>query len=89
LAANDKAGIAAIMTTLEILKENPDIPHGEIKIAFIPDQETGHGVNYFDMEKISADFAYTVDGVVVGVSNPQLITYVPNPGLAAKVVMQL
>ena len=51
LTNDDKTGIAAIMTTLEILKENPDIPHGEIKIAFTPDEETGHGVNYFDMEK--------------------------------------
>jgi tripeptide aminopeptidase len=61
LVANDKTGIAAISTTLEILKENPDIPHGETKLAFTPDEETGHGVDHFDMEKFSADFAYTVE----------------------------
>ena len=79
MAADEKTGITAILTTLEILKENPDIPHGEIKIAFTPDEETDHGVNYFDMEQISADFDYPVDGVVVGVSNPQLINLCTPP----------
>lgn len=69
LAADDKAGIAAIMTTLEILKANPEIPHVEIKIAFTPDEEIGHGVDFFDMEKFGADFAYTVDGGVAGELN--------------------
>lgn len=69
LAADDKAGIAAIMTTLEILQENPEIPHVEIKIAFTPDEEIGHGVDFFDMEKFGADFAYTVDGGVAGELN--------------------
>jgi len=69
LSADDKAGIAAIMTTLEILKENPEILHGEIKIAFTPDEEIGHGVDYFDVDKFGADFAYTVDGGVAGKLN--------------------
>jgi tripeptide aminopeptidase len=61
LGADDKAGIAAIMTTLEILKEIPT-PHLEIKVAFTPDEEIGHGVDFFDVLKFGADFAYTVDG---------------------------
>lgn len=69
LGADDKAGIAAIMTTLEILKETPDIPHGEIKIGFTPDEETGHGVDKFDIKKFDADYAYTVDGGVTGELN--------------------
>lgn len=69
LAADDKAGIAAIMATLEILQKNPEIPHVEIKIAFTPDEEIGHGVDFFDMEKFGADFAYTVDGGVAGELN--------------------
>ena len=69
MAADDKAGIVAIMTTLEILKENPEILHGEIKIAFTPDEEIGHGVDYFDVDKFGADFAYTVDGGVAGKLN--------------------
>jgi tripeptide aminopeptidase len=68
LGADDKAGVAAIMTTLEILKENP-MPHTEIKIAFTPDEEIGHGVDFFDVEKFGADFAYTVDGGVAGELN--------------------
>ena len=69
LAADDKAGIAAIMTMLETLKENPDIPHGEIKIGFTPDEEVGQGVEHFDIKKFGADYAYTVDGGVAGELN--------------------
>lgn len=69
LGADDKAGIAAIMTTLEILKENPDILHGEIKIGFTPDEETGRGVDKFNIKKFGADYAYTVDGGVTGELN--------------------
>ena len=69
LGADDKAGIAAIMTMLETLKENPDIPHGELKIAFTPDEEVGRGVDHFDVKKFGADFAYTIDGGIAGELN--------------------
>ena len=62
LGADDKAGIAEIMTMAEILIANPDIPHGTIKIAFTPDEEVGHGVSFFDVEGWGADVAYTMDG---------------------------
>ena len=61
LGADDKAGIAEILTMAEIiLKENR--PHGNIRIAFTPDEEVGRGPDHFDVEKFHADFAYTVDG---------------------------
>lgn len=62
LGADDKAGIAEIMTMAEILLSNPDIPHGTIKVAFTPDEEVGHGVDFFDVPGWGADVAYTVDG---------------------------
>lgn len=62
LGADDKAGIAIIMTAIEYLLENPDIEHGDVKIAFSPDEEVGRGANLFDVERFGADFAYTVDG---------------------------
>lgn len=61
LGADDKAGIAEIMTMVEELTKN-DIPHGRICIAFTPDEEIGHGAALLDLEKFGADFAYTVDG---------------------------
>lgn len=61
LGADDKAGIAEIMTMLErLLKENK--AHGDIRIAFTPDEEVGRGTEHFDIKKFDADFAYTVDG---------------------------
>ena len=66
LGADDKAGIAAIMVMLETLVENPDIPHGTIKVAFTPDEETGMGITHFDAQAFDADFAYTVDGGPLG-----------------------
>ncbi len=69
LGADDKAGIAAIMTLLETLKDRPDIPHGELKIAFTPDEEIGRGVAHFDVKKFGADYAYTVDGGIAGELN--------------------
>lgn len=69
LGADDKAGIAAIMTLLATLTENPDIPHGELKIAFTPDEEVGRGADHFDIEKFGADYAYTVDGGIAGELN--------------------
>ncbi|MFQ5511582.1 MAG: peptidase T [Candidatus Krumholzibacteriia bacterium] len=66
LGADDKAGVAEIMTAVDMLRENPDIPHGAVKIAFTPDEEVGHGTRYFDVEKFGADFAYTIDGGPLG-----------------------
>ena len=65
LGADNKAGIAEIMTALSILqKEN--IPHCNICVAFTPDEEIGLGIHYFPMEKFSCDWAYTIDGGEVG-----------------------
>lgn len=66
LGADDKAGIAEIMTALEYLKSNPSILHGNIKVGFTPDEEVGRGVDKFDVAKFNADFAYTLDGGKVG-----------------------
>lgn len=71
LGADDKAGIAVIMTVIEYLVENPDITHGEIKIAFTPDEEIGQGADHFDLKKFGADFAYTVDGGFTGELNKE------------------
>jgi tripeptide aminopeptidase len=66
LGADDKAGIAEIMTAVEYLIQHPEIPHGDIKIGFTPDEEIGRGVDYFDVKKFGADFAYTLDGGQIG-----------------------
>lgn len=66
LGADDKAGIAEILTMAEYLINHPEIEHGEIKIAFTPDEEVGNGVEYFDVEGFGADAAYTVDGGALG-----------------------
>ena len=65
LGADDKAGIAEIITALEILK-NDNIPHGDIRVAFTPDEEIGRGATSFDVDMFGADWAYTVDGGGVG-----------------------
>ncbi|MBO7702929.1 MAG: peptidase T [Solobacterium sp.] len=62
LGADDKAGITAIMETLVYYRDNPDEPHGNIAVAFTPDEEIGQGSMFFDVTKMNADFAYTVDG---------------------------
>lgn len=62
LAADDKAGIAEIMTAAEYMLKHPDIKHGTIKIAFTPDEEVGHGPKFFDIVGWGAKYAYTVDG---------------------------
>lgn len=62
LGADDKAGIAEIMTFAEYLLAHPEIPHGRIRIGFTPDEEIGRGADLFDVERFGADFAYTVDG---------------------------
>ena len=66
LGADDKAGIAEIMTAVQYIVENPDFKHGDIKIGFTPDEEIGRGVVKFDVEKFGAKYAYTLDGGQVG-----------------------
>jgi len=62
LGADDKAGVAIIMQLAQYLKENSHIPHGNIKILFTPDEEIGRGADHVDMEKLGAQFGYTLDG---------------------------
>ena len=66
LGADDKAGIAEIMTAMEFLVKNPEIKHGKIRVAFTPDEEIGRGPHKFDVEKFGADYAYTMDGGPLG-----------------------
>ncbi|MDM5331915.1 peptidase T [Ureibacillus composti] len=66
LGADDKAGIAEIMTAMEYLVEHPEIKHGKIRVAFTPDEEIGRGPHKFDVEKFGADYAYTMDGGPLG-----------------------
>lgn len=66
LGADDKAGIAEILTAMEYLMDHPEIKHGKIRIGFTPDEEIGRGANLFDVEKFGAKFAYTIDGGRLG-----------------------
>lgn len=66
LGADDKAGITEIMTAMSYIKNHPEIKHGDIRVAFTPDEEIGSGVDYFDVEKFGCDYAYTIDGGIVG-----------------------
>ena len=66
LGADDKAGIAEIMTAVEFMMSNPDFKHGDIRIGFTVDEEVGRGVDHFDVKKFNADFAYTLDGGPIG-----------------------
>jgi tripeptide aminopeptidase len=66
LGADDKAGVAEIVTAAEILLNNNKIKHGKIRIAFTPDEEIGKGADKFDVSKFGADFAYTLDGSELG-----------------------
>ncbi len=66
LGADDKAGIAEIMTAMEYLINNPEIKHGDIQIGFTPDEEIGRGADHFDVKKFGAKYAYTVDGSGLG-----------------------
>jgi tripeptide aminopeptidase len=66
LGADDKAGVAEIITAVEYLIEHPEVPHGTIKIGFTPDEEIGRGPNHFDIKKFGADLAYTMDGGAIG-----------------------
>jgi tripeptide aminopeptidase len=62
LGADDKAGIAIIMDFAKYMIEHPELKHGDIRILFTPDEEIGKGVDHLDMEKLNADFGYTLDG---------------------------
>lgn len=66
LGADDKAGVAQILTMAEMLQQHPEIKHGKIRIGFTPDEEIGRGADLFDVERFGADFAYTVDGAAFG-----------------------
>lgn len=66
LGADDKAGVAEIVTAAEILFKSDKIKHGKIRIAFTPDEEIGKGTDFFDVKKFGADFAYTLDGGEIG-----------------------
>ncbi len=66
LGADDKAGIAEIMTAMEYLIQHPAIKHGDIKVGFTPDEEVGKGAHEFDVKKFGAEWAYTMDGSQVG-----------------------
>lgn len=66
LGADDKAGIAEIITAVDYLMQHPEIKHGDIRIAFNPDEEIGQGAHKFDVERFAADWAYTMDGGEIG-----------------------
>ena len=66
LGADDKAGIAEIVSAMEYLVDHPEIKHGKIRIAFTPDEEIGKGVDYFNIKKFNAQWAYTIDGGEIG-----------------------
>lgn len=66
LGADDKAGVAEIITAMEYLIKHPEIKHGEIKVGFTPDEEIGRGADHFDVQHFAADFAFTIDGGQIG-----------------------
>lgn len=66
LGADDKAGIAEIVTAMEYLMLHPEVKHGKVRIAFTPDEEIGQGADHFDVGTFGADFAYTIDGGAIG-----------------------
>jgi len=66
LGADDKAGVAAIMTAIKKKKKNPEIKHGDIKVAFTPDEEIGRGADHFNVDFFNAEYAYTIDGGEIG-----------------------
>ncbi|HEX7585250.1 MAG TPA: peptidase T, partial [Prolixibacteraceae bacterium] len=66
LGADDKAGIAEIITTMDFLVRHPEIKHGQIRICFTPDEEVGQGTKHFDLKQFGAEFAYTLDGGEIG-----------------------
>lgn len=66
LGADDKAGIAEIVTAMEYLVQHPEIKHGKVRVGFTPDEEIGQGADHFDVKAFGADFAYTMDGGAIG-----------------------
>lgn len=66
LGADDKAGLAEIVSACEYLLQHPEIKHGKIRIGFTPDEEIGQGADHFDVAKFGADWAYTMDGGAIG-----------------------
>ncbi len=66
LGADDKAGVAVIMDYVQYMTEHPEVPHGDIKILFTPDEEIGRGVDHVDIQKLGADYGYTLDAGVRG-----------------------
>lgn len=66
LGADDKTGVAVLMTLVQYLYDHPDFAHGPVKIAFTPDEEIGTGANHFDVKNFGADYAYTLDGSGLG-----------------------
>lgn len=66
LGADDKAGLAEIVTAMEYLLAHPEIKHGKIRVGFTPDEEIGQGADHFDVEKFGAEWAYTIDGGEIG-----------------------
>ncbi|MFB0973690.1 MAG: M20/M25/M40 family metallo-hydrolase, partial [Bacteroidales bacterium] len=76
LGADDKAGVAEIMSAAEYLMEHPEVPHGPVKIGFTPDEEIGRGVVKFDVSKFDAKYAYTIDGGAVGELEETNISYI-------------
>ncbi len=71
LGSDDKAGVAAIMTLVDLVMKNPDVRHGPISIGFTPDEEIGSGIDKFDVAAFGAEFAYTVDGGELGEINDE------------------
>jgi tripeptide aminopeptidase len=71
LGADDKAGLAIIMTAMQTLIDSPSLPHGDLRVGFTPDEEIGAGTKYFDIKKFGAKFAYTVDGDTPGELNKE------------------
>ena len=66
LGADDKAGVAEVMTAIQYLTEHPEVKHGTVRVGFTPDEEVGAGTKFFDVRKFAADFAYTIDGESLG-----------------------
>lgn len=66
LGADDKAGVAEIVTAMEYLCRHPEVKHGKIRIGFTPDEEIGEGADHFDVKAFGCDFAYTMDGGAIG-----------------------
>ena len=66
LGADDKGGVAAIISAMKYLKDHPEIEHGKIRVGFTPDEEIGAGADHFDVEKFGCEWAYTIDGGQIG-----------------------